>query len=138
MKKFNYSKLLCEFNQNVDLKTISYQNALKEITDLYFQQPDVLSESPATIADRLLLLSIQVVDTHNFCLTKDQRYLRWKIPKRLEPFQMAVCISKINTIDLQTIGDNELNRLIFECDPGYSRPLTKVRKHLELLLGQND
>ena len=138
MKKFNYSKLLCEFNQNVDLKTISYQNALKEITDLYFQQPDVLSESPATIADRLLLLSMQVVDTHNFCLTKDQRYLRWKIPKRLEPFQMAVCISRINTIDLSTISDNELNRLIFECDPGHSRPLTKVRKHLELLLGRND
>lgn len=108
----------------IDLKVASRDTALKQVVDIYGSVPNAFDEDPETISNRILEFSQSVVMLHNSGLDKSQAALKWTVPKSIEPFQLALCILKVNhAINLSYVDDSAECDIAVYCDEGLQEGL---------------
>ena len=117
---------------HIDIHTGSREQVMKQIVVAYSNQCDISKLEPETVGDQLLRLSQSAALMHNNNLDKSQRYLRWNVPKQIEPFQLALFLS-MNTDSIVDVMNNEVDfmRLIWSYAIGYSKQdIGKVKSEI--------
>lgn len=120
----NFDDIIKSSLNTIDLTVASRDTALKEVVDRYSSVPNAFDEEPETIANRILEFSQAVVSLHNANLDKSQAALKWAMPKSIEPFQLALCILKVNhAINLSYVEDSAESDIAVYCDNGVQEGL---------------
>lgn len=122
--KTNFNDVMNASLKTIDVTVASRDIALKQVVDVYETIPGAFDIDPEEISDRILQFSQVVVTLHNANLDKSQTALKWVMPKSIEPFQMALCILKVNhAINLSYVDDSADGEIAVYCEDGIQKGL---------------
>lgn len=125
---------------HIDIHTGSKEHVLEQIVVAYCNEFDISKLEPQTVTDQLLRLSQSAAMIHNNALDKSQKHLKWNVPKEIEPFQLALYLSK-NISDITDVLNNEVDfmRLVWDYAIGYSKQdINKVKNEIIRLEERGD
>lgn len=126
------NKLLSAIDTDIPVRDI----VLRDVVDQYATIPGAFQTEPEVIASNILTFSQLVVSMHNSNIGKGESDRKWTMPKTIEPFQIALCMLKINhAIVISFTDDSADGEVAVYCEDGINKGLyTTDRNYINKII----
>lgn len=135
MTKKEFETLAYSHISSISQTANTRERALNEVVNLYATGVNPWDNAPEEIANQILCFSQYVVGNHN-SMVYDNAF-KWSIPKRLEPYQIALILKYQYGKDILDYDKQALRKLVWQYDIRCFN-VERIKDYVQFYLGEND